>query len=120
MEQDKQIDIWLAEYQACHSNRNHYETIAWTIGSIFIVASFTLFGISFWEELANGSVAVWLLGFFSLLLMGIWLSYVVYVQEYVKASQKRLWKIEEELQGKKYDIQLHTTIKSKKRILRGR
>lgn len=31
-----QIDIWLAEYQACHQTRNHYDAVCWTIGSIFL------------------------------------------------------------------------------------
>jgi hypothetical protein len=47
--ENKEIDVFLNEYQAPHHNRNHYDSLHWTIGSIFKAASFALFDFSFRE-----------------------------------------------------------------------
>lgn len=114
-------DVLLAEYRACHMNRSHYENIAWTIGSIFIVASLTLFGISFVEEVRHSIFEVVLLASFSMVLMSVWVIYVFYVHPYVMISLNRLWQIEQELQKLGFNApRLHTSIRAKKRTIRGR
>ena len=116
------IDVLLAEYRACHTNRDHYSNIKWIIGSIFIAASFTLFGLSFLDEVKGGVVEVGLLAFLSLVLMLIWWRYVEYVRPYVDFSIRRLWDIEKELQKNFNAPILHTTIKEKTkcRVVRGK
>ena len=63
MEKER-IDVLLAEYQASHRNRNHYDSVRWTIGSILMAASLTLFGISFMEPVRNNFWDVILIAFF--------------------------------------------------------
>ena len=65
----KKIDVLLAEYQACHRNRDHYDSVRWTIGSIFIATSLTLFGISFLKEVRGNLMEVIFIAVFSVLLM---------------------------------------------------
>ncbi len=106
----KKIDVLLAEYQACHRNRNHYDSVCWTIGSIFIAISLTLFGISFIEEVRNGFWEVLLIGVLSVLLMLIWYAYSQHVNMYVLESILRLHEIEHELRGMGFNIKLHEAI----------
>jgi len=98
-----QIDVLLNEYQACHRNKNHFDSIRWTIGSIFIGASLTLFGISFEKHL----VEVLLASIFSFLLMGLWYLYFQHVNPFVMASIIRSHEIEKTLRNMKLEIRLH-------------
>lgn len=116
----KRVDVLLTEYRACHLNRNHFANIKWIIGSIFIAASFALFGASFLEEVKKEVVEVWLMVVLSSVLMLIWLAYVEYVRPYVDLSIKRLWDIEKELQKNFGAPMLHTIIKEKTKAFRGR
>jgi hypothetical protein len=50
---DKEVDVLIGEYQACHRNRNHYDSVGWTIGSIFIAVSLALIGFSFTLEFSR-------------------------------------------------------------------
>lgn len=106
----EKIRVWLAEYEACHSNRNHFDSTYWLIASIFLVASFTLLGLSFQEAIINNVSVVLLMTSFSVFLFAILYFYNVMIQRYIKNSYKRMLEIEAELRSLKLDIQLHTTI----------
>ncbi|MGD0644317.1 MAG: hypothetical protein ABSA75_05365 [Candidatus Bathyarchaeia archaeon] len=108
---DAKLNVWLAEYDACHQNRNHLDTARWLIGSIFIVASFTILGFSFQDNIAKNIVYVLTLTFISIFLMLIWAFYNWTVQRYIDITYKRMWKLEENIRALKLDIQLHTSIK---------
>ena len=98
----------LEEYQACIQNRNHYDTIIWIIGSIFLAASLTLFGLSFDKDGLFWDVL--LMAFFSSALMVIWFLYVSHVTPYVMMSLVRLHEIELKLYRLKLDIRLNYEI----------
>jgi len=106
----KRIDAFLAEYQACHRNRNHYDSVRWTIGSIFMATSFTLFGISFMETIRNNFMEVNLIAVFSILLTLIWYAYFQHVNLYIMTSFERFLEIETELQKMGLDVRLHHSI----------
>ena len=108
------VEVLLAEYHACHLNRNHYNSVKWTIGSILIAASFTLLGISFVQEVRHEEVA--LLACFSLASILIWNCYNEHVRWFIKRSIERMWSIERELKRLGFSINLHTSIKTKKQI----
>jgi len=94
-------------------NRNHYDGVRWTIGSIFIGASLALFGISFLNSMVNNPRAVYSTSIFSLALYIIWLLYHFHVERFVEKSLDRAKKIEDELGkiDKEYGMQLHTKIR---------
>jgi len=120
-ELEMKVDILLAEYQAAHANRNYHGSIRWTIGSILTATSFTLFGISFLQEIKNNVVEVLLLSCVSLALMIVWYAWYRYVHPFVHLSLERFWAIEEELQKLGFDApKLHTTIKEKTEDQSGR
>ena len=108
------VEVLLTEYRACHMNRDHYESVKWMIGSIFIAASFTLLGISFVREVRNVEVA--LLASFSLVSIFIWTCYSEHVRWFIKRSLDRIEEIEKELQSLGYSIKLHSSIRAKKQI----
>lgn len=111
----KRVDVLLAEYRACYKNRDHYESVKWTIGAIFIAASLTLFGISFIKEVKGNLLEVGSLAFFSIALSVIWYCYNRYVGLYISESFERMWKIEEELQEIGFKApKLHTSIEDKR------
>lgn len=116
-----EIDILLAEYQACHTNRNHYDNLRWTIGSIFIASSLALFGISFMNEVRL-PIEVIMMASFSLLLIVIWYGYNQHVNPYVLASIKRLHEIELELYKMCFDMKLHKSVweREKKELIKPR
>jgi hypothetical protein len=103
---DSQIDILLNEYQSCHRNRNHYDSVRWTIGSIFIVASLTLFGLS----LDKPIVIVILAYYFSWSLIMIWYFYSQHVNPYIMRSMIRMHEIEKKLRDWDFEINLHKSI----------
>ena len=105
-----QINILLAEYQACHMNRDHYDSLRWTIGSIFIGTMFALYGISFLEPLISSLKNVLAISAFSLMIFTIWIFYHRYVGKFVNFSIERAKKIEEKLVFSGYEIGLHTDI----------
>lgn len=105
-----QINVWLNEYQACHRNRNHYDSVRWTIGSIFIGASLTLFGFSLGVG-KNHLKEVLLASFFSFFLVIIWYLYSQHVNSYVMTSILRLHEIEKDLRNIGYKITLHKSIR---------
>ncbi|MEM3448093.1 MAG: hypothetical protein QXP38_04320 [Nitrososphaerota archaeon] len=113
------ISVLLAEYQAAHMNRDHYDSMRWTIGSIFIASSLTLLGISFLEPVAHYHLQVLAITSFSCALFFVWLAYSQHVEPWVKASLKRLYEIEEELKVLGFDMRLHHSIREKRQI-RGR
>jgi len=83
-------------------NRDHYDSVRWTIGSIFIVGSLTLFGISFVEPVVRMPLQVALLAGVSVILFGVFAAYHLHVEPYVKMSIRRLQMIEKELQTQGY------------------
>jgi hypothetical protein len=109
------VDALLTEYQIAQANRDHNETIRWTICSIFIGVSLAVYGFSFTSDLRENFLAVSLLAGFSMVLMTIWAAYSAHVQPYVNFSQDRLWEIEMELQAMVFAPfpKLHLTIKDK-------
>lgn len=113
---DKTVEVLLAEYHACHMNRNHYASVKWTIGSILIAASFTLLGISFVQEVVYNFEAVTLLASFSLASIVIWNCYNEHVRWFIKRSLDRMEEIEKELRNLGFGIKLHSSIRAKKQI----
>jgi hypothetical protein len=108
--QKEKVRVWLAEYEACYSNRNHFESVYWLIASIFLVASFTSLGLSFQESIINNVSVVLFLTFLSIFLFIVLMLYNFMVQRYVDISYERIHEIEKQLRGLKLDIQLHTII----------
>jgi hypothetical protein len=103
-----QIKILLQEYQSCHDTRNHYDNVRWMIGSIFIVTSLALFGLSLDKPL----VAVLLAFLSSVSSMMIWYLYAQHVNHYIVASIIRCHEIEKYLRKDlKFEIKLHTSIR---------
>jgi hypothetical protein len=80
--------------------------VRWTIGSIFIGASLTLFGFS----LDKSFFAVLLSFAFSIGLMFVWYLYSHHVNPYVMASIFRSHAIEKRLRDMQYEIELHYSI----------
>jgi hypothetical protein len=120
-ELEMKVDVLVAEYQAAHINRNHYEGIRWTIASILMAASFTLMGISFIQEIKDSTIEVVLLACVSLALMMVWFAIHTYVSPFVRLSLERLWEIEKELQSLGFDApKLHTTIRKETEFQKGR
>ncbi len=97
LKRDKELDILLAEYQAAHVNRDHYDSIRWIIGSIFIAASFTVLGISFVEPATRTPRHGLLLLIVSGGIFLVWLLYNWQIEPYNKLSIYRLQTIEKEL-----------------------
>jgi hypothetical protein len=95
---EKKIDILLQEYQQTLSNRNHYHSIRWTMGTLFITATFSLFGASFLKELLDQPVGVVTMGVFSLLLLAVWVAFSLHGQTYVDTCHIRLNQIEKQIQ----------------------
>ena len=101
-----QVNILLNEYQACHRNRNHYDSVRWTIGSIFIGASLALFGLS----LTMHIVVVLLAFVFSIGLVIIWYLYSSHVNPYIMRAMVRMHEIEKKLRDLNFEIKLHKSI----------
>jgi len=117
------VQALLSEYHACHLNRNHFDTLRWTIGSIFIAASLALLSISFLQDVKDSPQGeVEWLALFSLLLMVVWFVYHRYTNRFVVLSLQRMWNIEESLRNLDVglDTELHTFIKKKTRKGLGR
>jgi magnesium-transporting ATPase (P-type) len=114
IDEDTRVNVLLAEYQLAQMNRDHYESGRWNMGTIFIAASLTLFGISFLRDVNDNPPAPLLIAVFSILLMVIWGAYNVHVQPYVELSFSRLHEIERTLRELGYlDIpRLHATIRA--------
>ena len=110
MRDKEEIEVLLTEYQACHSNRNHYASVRWTMGSIFIMATFTLFGFSFSEQVVGNFTRVFLLAMISMGLIVIWYAYYQHVNSWVLMSILRCHEIEQALRNKEYKIRLHKLI----------
>jgi len=102
LDTDRRVDILLAEYQACHMNRDHYHGIVWTMGSIFITASIALFGASLVEPIVKNPSAVAVLAICSIILLVTWLAYNFHVDPWVTKSLRRCREIEEEFSRMKY------------------
>lgn len=108
-----QISILLGEYQACHRTRNHYDSVRWTIGTIFIGTSLGLFGLS-----ASSNIDIVLLsGAFSIGLMFIWYLYAQHVNPYVMESLVRFHEIEIELEKMNFKIEQHRSIYNTNKIV---
>jgi hypothetical protein len=107
----EKIQVWLKEYEVCHCARNHFDTIRWTIGSIFLVVSFALLGLSFQKDIAGDPPMITLITFFSVFPVVIWLLYDRLLQPYIDSCYERIWKIEEELRAQGMDIWLNTNMK---------
>lgn len=106
---DKQIDALLSEYEACHRNRNHYDSLRWTVGSILLVASLTLLGASFTKEVAASSpVEMWFIALFSLAVLIGWYIYFTAIGLNIYTTFVRFLQIELELLKKGINISLHT------------
>jgi hypothetical protein len=107
----EQLEIWLAEYAAANSTRDHYDSTRWLIGSIFIAAIFTLFASSFLDPVARNNIALGMLAETSTILWFVFVYYDQSVQPWVTAAIDRCHKIEEKLRNANYDIYLHAWIK---------
>ncbi len=108
--EDRRIDVLLNEYQAGHRNRNHYDSVRWTVGSILIATSFALLGLSFQEKIYEEFWAVNFMAFFSIWLFLLWYIYNQYVNPYIMGSILRMHEIEQELRDGNFDIRLHKSI----------
>ncbi|MCW4042998.1 MAG: hypothetical protein NWE90_04655 [Candidatus Bathyarchaeota archaeon] len=113
---DKFIDTLLTEYQACHMNRNHYDSLSWTICSIFTSASLALLGISFLNPVVNNPLDVILIASFSILIFVIYMAYERHARPWIKASLDRCHEIEEELRRLGFHTTLHTNIRGIEQI----
>jgi len=109
---NQQLRVWLAEYQACHLNRDHYHGLAWITGSIFIAGSLALLGTSFLDPVVYDPRLVLFMGDFSIVLFIVWVVYLTYVQHFATMSLERARKIEKEIQSLDFDIRLHTDIEA--------
>lgn len=115
MSEDKEIDILLAEYQACHLNRNLYDTVRWVIGSILIGTSLTLIGISFIQQIISDVYIIILLASSSIILLVIWMLYVIHTERWIKRTfeqmrwiEKRVRELYPKIHGN--TMSLHTSI----------
>jgi uncharacterized membrane protein YdcZ (DUF606 family) len=90
------IDALLAEYEACYKTRDHYDSINWTIGSIFIASVLLLLGQSFQIKIQTFTdrVSVLLIALVSFLLVVIWFVYIQHVQPTINRSIERAREIE--------------------------
>ncbi|MFH0848472.1 MAG: hypothetical protein V1857_03095 [archaeon] len=93
----KMVDVLLAEYQACHMNSAHFESLRWTSGSILLVASVSLLVISFVRQVADDFRIVLAFRVCSLALFLVWFAYDRYIDPVVTASLDRCYEIEKEL-----------------------
>jgi hypothetical protein len=93
-------------------NRDHYDSVRWLIGSIFIASSFTLLGASFLDTIAYSLPSLCLVAFVSVLVLLIWVGYDRRVSPWIITSIKRCWAIELELENLGYNsITLHRLIR---------
>jgi len=118
-EKEKKVDVLLEEYQACHRNRNHYDSVRWTIGSIFIAISSAIFGVSLTKDVMDEPNIIMLLAVFSLVLIFVWYLFVQHVNPYVWQSIIRFHEIEKELREMRFDIRLHKSIYNVKQKMKG-
>jgi hypothetical protein len=107
----RQLEIWLAEYAAANSTRDHYDGTRWLIGSIFIAAIFTLFASSFLDQVARNNIASKLMAVISIVLWFVFVYYNHHVQPWVSAAIDRCHNIEGNLRHAGHDICLHASIK---------
>lgn len=119
--EDRSIDILLAEYQACHMTRDCYTNSRWNMGAIFMAASLILLGISFEEQMSTRPIDVILMGISSLSALFIWLLFNKHLTPWILTSIDRARQIEDELIERGYEIRLHHLIQagdeeSKKRL----
>lgn len=112
----ERLQILLAEYQACNMNRDHYDSVRWLIGSVFIGASLTAFGLS--STYAEGPLVL-IIALFSQSLVAIFIGYNDIVQAYIDLSLERCREIEIELRKFKAPV-LHSRIDKRTRKRRGR
>jgi hypothetical protein len=122
---EKQVDVLLAEYQACNSTRDHYDGTIWLIGSIFVATSLTIFATSFLDPVEQNPWNVTFLGVVSLGVFFMWVGYELSVRPFVKAAIKRAWEIEDELRKLDYPVLMHARIRETnqtlpRKILRGK
>jgi hypothetical protein len=91
------IRALLVEYDACYKTRDHYETVQWTIGSIFIAGSLILLGASFQIriETITDRLGVLYISVVALVLFMIWFAYFEHVQPMINDSIKRAKEIED-------------------------
>jgi hypothetical protein len=90
------IDALLAEYNACHKTRDHYELIQWSIGSIFIASALLLLGVSFQIPKVDANGVVFM-GVVSMVLVTVWFAYHQHVDPYVQDSIDQALRIEQYL-----------------------
>lgn len=95
--QSKNVDVLLAEYQASNSSRDHYDSVRWTIGSIFFGASLATYGVSF---LAYKPLEIVAIAMFSQAFFAVFVLYDQLVQPYIEISLKRCRAIEKQLEEK--------------------
>jgi hypothetical protein len=105
---DDNLQVLLASYQAAIMSRDHYDSVRWTIGSVFIGAELATYGISFLSTLGLAEITA--LAIFSEALLAIFVLYDQLVQPYIDLSFMVCREIEERLKTK-YDFPaLHTEI----------
>jgi len=109
--QERQLNIWLTEYTAANSTRDHYDSTRWLVGSIFIAAIFTMFASSFLDQVPQDNLALGLLAVSSTMLWFVFVFYDQHTQPWINAAIDRCHKIENILRNQEYDIYLHAWIK---------
>ena len=87
-------------------NRDHYESVLWTMGTVFVATSLALFGISFLKDVVGTGKfeRVALMALFSLFLFAVWLAYVQHVGPWIRTSLNRCREIEELLSQFKFGL----------------
>lgn len=120
MLRDLRVKALLTEYESCHTTKYHYDSVRWTIASIFVGFSLTTFGVSFLDK-ANAVLPVLLLASFSISLFVIAIAWYEHVNPWIETSQDRLWEIEAQLsQYFGIDVRLHRLIRAKSGRFEGR
>jgi heme/copper-type cytochrome/quinol oxidase subunit 4 len=107
-----QIEGLLKEYDVCHSNRNHYDSVRWTIASLFTGFSLAAFGFTFSSDQAVKPVSVTIVGAFAISMFLIGMAYFLHIEPYIRISIDRLYWIEVELQRLGVNVSLHRSIVS--------
>lgn len=113
VDDSKKVDALLAEYEACHMNRDHYDSVRWTISSVLVGASLASFAISFLEPLCASQTSVTQLSVFSVIIVCTALLYHLHIERYVRMSIERFWSVEEELDKFGLNVRLHRTIRGR-------
>jgi len=104
------VDVLLAQYQACNATRDHYDSVRWIMGSIFIGASLAALSMSFTDHIT--AVQVLFIAIFSIALLVIWIKYDDHVQPWIDTSLELAKKTENDLSDLGLNLRLHHLIRN--------